>query len=208
MHGYGRFISFEGGEGVGKTTQIARLAAFLQQRGIEVVVTREPGGTPVGEAIRKVLLDKTLPAMHSDTELLLMYAARAEHIHQLIRPALERGQWVLSDRFADASHVYQGAGRGIDEARIDALDAWVLEDFEPDRTILFDMPVAQGMARVRSRGNTDRFEEEKQAFFERVRQGYLRRAEQFPERFVVIDASREIDEVTAKLVGAVTPWLS
>ncbi len=204
----GRFISFEGGEGVGKTTQIGRLAAFLQQRGIEVVVTREPGGTPVGEAIRDVLLDKALPAMHADTELMLMYGARAEHVHKLIRPALARGQWVLSDRFADASHVYQGAGRGLDPGRIDALDAWVLQGFAPDRTILFDMPVVQGMARVRSRGDTDRFEEEKQAFFERIRQGYLRRAAQFPERFVVVDAAREMDEVTATLIETVKPWLN
>ncbi len=204
----GRFISFEGGEGVGKTTQIGRLADFLRQRGIEVVVTREPGGTPVGEAIRDVLLDKALPAMHADTELMLMYGARAEHVHKLIRPALERGQWVLSDRFADASHVYQGAGRGLDPARIDALDAWVLQGFAPDRTILFDMPVAQGMARVRSRGDTDRFEEEKQAFFERIRQGYLRRAAQFAERFVVVDAAREMDEVTATLIETVKPWLN
>ncbi len=206
--GRGRFISFEGGEGVGKTTQIGRLAAFLRERGIDVVVTREPGGTEVGEAIRGVLLDKSLPAMHADTELMLMYAARVEHVQRLIRPALEAGQWVLSDRFADASHVYQGVGRGLDPARIEALDDWSLQGFAPDRTILFDMPVEAGMARVRSRGATDRFEEETLAFFERVRQGYLDRARRFPERFVVIDAAREIDEVTRDLIRVVSSWLS
>jgi len=206
--GRGRFISFEGGEGVGKTTQIGRLAAFLRDRGIDVVVTREPGGTEVGEAIRGVLLDKSLPAMHADTELMLMYAARVEHVWRLIRPALEAGQWVLSDRFADASHVYQGVGRGLDPARIEALDDWSLRGFAPDRTILFDMPVEAGMARVRSRGATDRFEEEKLAFFERVRQGYLDRARRFPERFVVIDAAREIDAVTRDLIRVVSSWLS
>ena len=204
----GRFISFEGGEGVGKTTQIDRLAAFLRKRGVDVVVTREPGGTEVGEAIRDVLLDKSLPAMHADTELMLMYAARVEHVQRLIRPALEAGQWVLSDRFADASHVYQGVGRGLDPARIDVLDDWSLRGFAPDRTILFDMPVEAGMARVRSRGVTDRFEEETQAFFERVRQGYLDRARRFSERFVVIDAAREIDAITDDLIRVVASWLN
>ena len=204
----GRFISFEGGEGVGKTTQIGRLAAFLRQCGISVVVTREPGGTSVGEAIRDVLLDKSLPAMHFDTELMLMYAARAEHVHKLVCPALAQGQWVLSDRFADASHVYQGAGRGVDSARIEALEEWTLQGFAPDRTILFDMPVEEGMARVRSRGATDRFEEEKQAFFERIREGYLQRVDRFPERFVVIDAAQPMDAVTTALIEVVAPWLS
>ncbi len=208
MPARGRFISFEGGEGAGKTTQIERLAAFLREQGIDVVVTREPGGTEVGEAIRQVLLDKSLPAMEPDTELMLMYAARVEHVRKLIRPALDAGKWVLSDRFADASHVYQGAGRGLDPERIDALEQWSLQGFTPDRTIVFDLPVAQGMARVRSRGATDRFEEEQQSFFERVRQGYLDRAARYPERFVVIDAARGIDEVTAELIDVVTPWLN
>jgi len=204
----GRFISFEGGEGVGKTTQIGRLAAFLRERGIDVVVTREPGGTEVGEAIRGVLLDKSLPAMHPDTELMLMYGARVEHVHKLIRPALEAGSWVLSDRFADASHVYQGVGRGLDPARIKALDDWSLQGFAPDRTILFDMPVEAGMARVRSRGATDRFEEEKLEFFERVRQGYLERAARYPERFVVINAAPPIDDVTRAMLDVVATWLN
>ncbi len=208
MPARGRFISFEGGEGAGKTTQIERLAAFLREQGIDVVVTREPGGTEVGEVIRRVLLDKSLPAMEPDTELMLMYAARVEHVRKLIRPALDAGKWVLSDRFADASHVYQGAGRGLDPERIDALEQWSLQGFTPDRTIVFDLPVAQGMARVRSRGATDRFEEEQQSFFERVRQGYLDRAARYPERFVVIDAARGIDEVTAELIDVVTPWLN
>ena len=204
----GKFISFEGGEGVGKTTQISRLAEYLRERGVDVLVTREPGGTEVGEAIRQVLLDKALPPMHPDTELVLMYAARAEHVRHLIEPALAAGQWVLSDRFADASHVYQGAGRGLGADRVDALDTWTLRGFAPDRTILFDMPVELGMARVRSRGGSDRFEEEKLEFFERVRQGYLKRAAMFPERFVVIDANRDIDTVAADLKSIVEPWLS
>jgi dTMP kinase len=193
---------------VGKTTQITRLAEFLRHAGIDVVVTREPGGTQVAEAIRTVLLDKALPAMHADTELMLMYAARVEHVQHLIKPALAKGQWVLSDRFADASHVYQGAGRGVDPTRVDALDAWTLQGFAPDKTILFDMPVEQGMARVRSRGVADRFEEEKLEFFERVREGYLARARAFPDRFVVIDASQEMDTVTADLVEIVQQWMT
>lgn len=204
----GRFITFEGGEGVGKTTQIARLSDYLRGYGVDVVTTREPGGTAVGEAIRSILLDKSLPAMHPDTELMLMYAARAEHVHKLIQPALERGQWVLSDRFADASHVYQGAGRGLDPQRIESLEEWSLQGFAPDLTIVFDMPVEQGMARVRSRGATDRFEEENHDFFERIRLGYLERAARFPERFVVIDAAQPIDAVTRSIVQVVEPWLT
>ncbi len=203
----GRFITFEGGEGAGKSTQIEKLAARLRDRGIAVVVTREPGGTAVAEAIRTVLLDKSLPAMRPDTELMLMFAARIEHVERRIKPALAAGEWVLSDRFADASHVYQGAGRGLDPARIEALQRWSLGDFEPDLTLLLDVPVKVGMARVGRRGDKDRFEEEAQVFFERVRAAYLARAERYPSRFRVIDANADVDTVSRRIDRAIEPWL-
>lgn len=203
----GRFISFEGGEGVGKSTQIARVAQFLRDQQIDVILTREPGGTPVGERVREVLLDKTLPAMHHDTELMLMYAARREHVEQLIKPTLAKGQWVISDRFADASFVYQGYGRGIDRMRLAELDAWALEGYQPDRTFLLDMPVEQGLARARQRAELDRFELEVMSFFDRVRHGYLERAAAEPERFIVIDAGQSIDEVSELLIARLESWL-
>jgi len=203
----GRFITFEGGEGGGKSTQIEKLADYLRARGVSVQVTREPGGTEVAEAIRRVLLDKSLPAMRADTELMLMFAARVEHVETLIKPALAGGDWVLSDRFADASHVYQGAGRGVDETRLDALHKWSLGDFEPDLTLLLDLPVELGMARVRQRGAKDRFEEEQTEFFERVRAGYLARAARFSQRFRVIDASDDIDTVARRIQTVVDAWL-
>jgi dTMP kinase len=196
-HAY--FISFEGGEGVGKTTQIGRLKDYLINLGHEVLVTREPGGTPVGEAVRDVLLDKTLPAMHQDTELLLMFAARAEHVQTVILPALARGVWVLSDRFTDASYIYQGVGRGVGTARIEQLEGWVLRGFQPDLTFLLDMPVAAGMERVHSRGETDRFETENLEFFERIRRGYLFRADVYQQRYRIIDAQQDLDSVTMSI---------
>jgi len=204
----GRFISFEGGEGAGKTTQLGRLLEYLAARDVPVVATREPGGTEVGEAIRAILLDKTLPAMQGDTEALLMYAARVEHVATLIRPALAAGQWVVSDRFADASHVYQGAGRGLGDARLSALEQWCLGDFQPDLTILLDVPVEVGMERVRQRGEKDRFEEEDRAFFQRVREAYLARAARYPARFLVIDASQDTDRVSRQIEAKVAQWLS
>ena len=202
------FITFEGGEGTGKTTQIQKLKEYLHSLKYEVLVTREPGGTEVGESIRQILLDKTLPAMHQDTELLLMFAARAEHVQKVIQPALEKGVWVLSDRFADASHVYQGAGRGVDATRIEQLESWTLGDFQPDLTFLLDMPVTTGLARVHARGATDRFETEDLAFFERIRAGYLSRAEAFPERYRVIDARQDLDKVTDSIREALGQWLA
>lgn len=204
----GRFISFEGGEGTGKSTQILKLADWLRQYEIEVTVTREPGGTDLGESIRGLLLDVSLPAMHQDTELLLMFAARAEHVQRVIKPALERGEWVLSDRFADASFVYQGAGRGIPQERLDSLADWTLQGFVPDRTLLLDMTVSGGMERVRQRGGSDRFEQENTDFFERIRQAYLQRAQAYPERFSVQDASQSIDEVHKNICSAVEAWIS
>jgi len=202
-----RFITFEGGEGVGKTTQIQRLKEYLVSLGYEVLMTREPGGTKIGEAIRQVLLDKTLPEMHQDTELLLMFAARAEHVQTVIYPALADGVWVLSDRFADASHVYQGTGRGVDAERIDQLERWTLGDFQPDLTFLLDMPVAAGMKRVHTRGETDRFEMENLDFFQRIHDGYLSRAKRFPERYRVVDAEQDLDAVTVAINGALEAWL-
>ena len=202
-----RFISFEGGEGVGKTTQIERLKRHLVSLQHEVLITREPGGTEIGEAIRQVLLDKTLPGMHQDTELLLMFAARAEHVQTVIYPALADGVWVLSDRFADASHVYQGIGRGVDAERIDQLECWTLGDFQPDLTFLLDMPVAAGMKRVHTRGETDRFETENLDFFQRIRDGYLSRAKEFSERYRIIDAEQDLGVVTASINGALEKWL-
>ena len=207
MSATSRFISFEGGEGVGKTTQIQRLKEYLVSLRYEVLITREPGGTEVGEAIRQVLLDKTLPGMHQDTELLLMFAARAEHVQTVIYPALANGVWVLSDRFADASHVYQGTGRGVDAERIDQLERWALGDFQPDLTFLLDMPVAAGMKRVHTRGETDRFETENLDFFQRIRDGYLSRAKEFSERYRIIDAEQDLSVVTASINGALEKWL-
>ena len=207
MSGRGRFITFEGGEGAGKTTQLGRLLDYLSSRDVPAVATREPGGTDVGEAIRGILLDKTLPAMQGDTELLLMFAARVEHVKTLIQPALADGKWVISDRFVDASHVYQGAGRGVDEARLSALEQWCLGDFQPDLTILLDVPVEVGMERVRQRGEKDRFEEENRAFFQRVREAYLARASRYPERFVVVDATQDEDRVSQLIEARVAVWL-
>ncbi len=203
----GRFISFEGGEGVGKTTQIQRLAEFLRERGLPVVVTREPGGTTVGERVREILLDRNLPAMHHDTELMLMYAARVEHVRALIQPELAAGHWVLSDRFADASFVYQGVGRGIPAERLAALDEWALQGFRPDLTFLLDMPVEMGMARARKRAALDRFEAEDLTFFARIRQGYLTRAATEPERIVVIDACGSEDAIAQAVRQHLVAWL-
>lgn len=207
----GKFIVFEGGEGAGKTTQINRLADLLKESGIDFVQTREPGGTVVGEAVREILLDKNLPAMHSDTELLLMFAARAEHLQHKILPALAKGQWVVSDRFVDASYAYQGYGRGIDHDRLEVLENWVLQKLQPDLVIVLDIDVATGMQRVGKRGATDRFEEEQLDFFERVRAGYLDRAKKSPGRYAVLDASVDEQAVTEQLNSIMQPvidgWL-
>lgn len=203
----GRFLSFEGGEGVGKTTQIALLKDWLQNQGKTVVLTREPGGTALGESIRGLLLDPQYPAMASDTELLLMFAARAEHVAKVIQPALVRGDWVISDRFADASFVYQGVGRGIDAQRLSDLAQWTLQGFAPDRTLLLDMAVEQGMERVQLRGKKDRFELEDCEFFERIRQGYLQRAVAEPARFSVIEAAHAIEDVHQRITQEVAQWI-
>jgi dTMP kinase len=196
----GRFITFEGGEGVGKSTQIARLAEWLRSRGHEVVLTREPGGTPRAEELRRMLLERGDEPMPESCELLLMFAARATHLANLVSPALARGAWVLCDRFTDASYAYQGAGRGVPEARIDALAGLVHGGFEPDLTVLLDAPVETGMARAHQRngrGGPDRFETERQEFFERVRAAYLARARRYPARIRIVDASGPLESVEA-----------
>ncbi|HEY4368542.1 MAG TPA: dTMP kinase [Steroidobacteraceae bacterium] len=195
----GKFITIEGGEGVGKSTQIAALREWLGADGREVVLTREPGGTPRAERIRELLLAPGEEPMPAIGELLLMFAARAIHIENVIRPALARGAWVVCDRFTDATYAYQGAGRGVDSSQIAILEQLVQADLRPDLTLLLDAPVELAMARARSRnhasGVTDRFEQEQREFFERVRQGYLSRAEQQPQRFAVIDATADLDAV-------------
>ena len=208
----GLFISLEGGEGAGKSTQMAfvqqRLQQHLKSLGKTLHVTREPGGTELSEQIRELLLDHRQTAMDSDTELLLMFAARAQHLAQLIRPALAAGDWVLCDRFTDATYAYQGGGRGIDTARIAALEDWVQGELRPDLTLLLDLPVDVGMARAGERGELDRFEREQQAFFERVRQTYRDRAAAEPGRYRIIDAAQNIEQVQAQIDAVLAPVLT
>lgn len=195
----GRFITIEGGEGVGKTTNLGFVRDYLERAGKSLIVTREPGGTALGEKIRTLLLDPVYAGMSSDCELLLMFAARAEHLAQVIRPAVEAGHWVLCDRFTDATYAYQGGGRGIDTDRIAILERWTQGGFRPHRTLLLDLPVQLGLERAGERGELDRFEQEERAFFERVRATYLERARAEPERYRVVDASRPLEQVQAQL---------
>lgn len=195
----GVFITLEGGEGAGKSTNATWLADYLRSCGKTVLVTREPGGTEVSEAIREVLLSPDLPGMHADTELLLMFAARNEHLQSKILPALAQGTWVICDRFTDATYAYQGYGRGISLARIEELECWVQGDMRPDYVILFDLDVATGMARAQARGRADRFEQEHAAFFERIRAGYQQRAQQLPPRYPIINAAEALDQVRQQL---------
>jgi len=195
-----KFISIEGIEGAGKSTQLAFIQQFLTDHGKQLTVTREPGGTELGEQVRSLLLAPTDTPMAVNTELLLMFAARAEHVAQVIRPALERGDWVLSDRFTDATFAYQGGGRGINQQRISELEQWTLSGLQPDVTFLFDLPVELGQQRVLNRNQgVDRFEQEKVDFFEKVKQCYLQRAKNDPKRIKVIDASCSITEIQTQL---------
>jgi dTMP kinase len=196
-HG-GRFITLEGGEGAGKSTNLAYVQRHLEQAGLDIMVTREPGGTVLGERIRALLLDPD-SKIQVDTELLLMFAARAQHLHEKVFPALERGTWVLCDRFTDATYAYQGGGRGLDERRIEILEQWVQSGFQPYMTLLFDIPVETGLERAGRRGKLDRFEQEKETFFNNVRQNYLYRAGKHPERFRIIDAGQELAAVQRQL---------
>lgn len=191
----GQFITVEGTEGVGKSTNMAFIEDWLTKAGKELVITREPGGTELGEKLRSVLLDAREQSMSDDTELLLMFAARAQHLHEVIKPALASGKWVLCDRFTDATYAYQGGGRGIDMSRIAELEQWVQGHLRPDMTLILDLPVDIGLERAGKRSEPDRFELEKHDFFNKVRDTYLARAAAKPESYQVIDASPSIDEV-------------
>lgn len=192
----GRFITFEGIDGAGKSTHIGFVSDFLAMRGKTVVSSREPGGTPLGEKLRDLLLHEK---MHLETEALLMFASRREHIAQVIAPGLARGDWVLSDRFTDASFAYQSGGRGLDRAKMEALEAWVHPALQPDLTLLFDVPLAVARQRLDATRTLDKFEREQAGFFEKCRSEYLRRAAQFPGRFVVIDSTQSIAAIQAQL---------
>lgn len=195
----GKFITVEGVEGVGKTTNMAFIQSWLEQQGISNVSTREPGGTPLAEDIRGLLLNPRDEAVNENTELLLMFAARAQHLAQVIVPALERGQWVLCDRFTDATYAYQGGGRGVAMEKIELLENLVQEQLRPDLTLVLDAPVAQGLERANKRSQPDRFEQEKLDFFERVRDCYLSRAKDMPIQYRVVDASQALAQVQLDL---------
>ncbi len=195
----GVFVTLEGPEGAGKSTNLAYIADALRAAGCEPLVTREPGGTPIAEQVRGVLLAHHEEPMADDAELLLVFAARAQHLERVIRPALAAGRVVISDRFTDATYAYQGGGRGIDQTRIAELEQWTQGDLRPDLTLILDVPVEVGMQRARARSALDRFESEQRAFFEAVRSTYLTRAAMAPERYVVVDASTELAQVQRSL---------
>jgi dTMP kinase len=204
----GKFITLEGGEGSGKSTNLVFLQDYLKRRDIPAVVTREPGGTPLAERLREVLLAHGSESIAPNTELLLMFAARAQHIRHVIEPALARGEWVLCDRFTDATYAYQGGARHMDSAAITWLENLVQGPLRPDLTLLLDAPVETGLARAKGRrSEPDRFETEKRRFFEDVRQAYLRLAEQQPERIRLIAADRPLPEVQADLADALSALL-
>lgn len=196
-----RFITLEGSEGVGKSTNIAFIRDWFAARGLPLCLTREPGGTPLAESIRSLLLAPRDEAMAADTELLLVFAARAQHLAQVIRPALDAGGWVLCDRFTDATYAYQGGGRGLDTCTIASLETLVQGSLRPGLTLLLDVPVEIGLARAAQRGEKDRFELEKLEFFERVRAAYLARAQALPQQFRLIDASRSLAEVQEQIAA-------
>lgn len=196
----GRFITFEGIDGAGKSTHIQYVADLLRNKNRQVVLTREPGGTVLGEKLRELLLhDK----MNLETEALLMFAARRQHIAEVIEPALKRGDWVISDRFTDASFAYQGGGRGLDLDKLRQLEAWVHPHLQPDMTLLFDVSPDVAQTRLEAARSPDKFEREKTEFFNRVRGEYLRRANEFPERFRIIDSSRTIESIRETIKGLI-----
>lgn len=203
----GALVTLEGGEGAGKSSALATLRERIEARGLNVLATREPGGTPLGEALRALVLDKAQHGLCAESELLLMFASRAQLVREVIEPALAAGSWVVSDRFTDASYAYQGAGRGQPAARIADLERWAADGLVPDLTLLLDVPVAQGLARAQGRGEPDRFEQEQAGFFERVRAGYRERAAAEPRRVRVIDASRDMGSVRADVVAAIDAFL-
>jgi dTMP kinase len=195
----GRFITVEGVEGCGKTTNLAFIRDYLLRSGVSLICTREPGGTPLAEQLRELLLAERTEKVDAHAELLMIFAARAQHFHQVILPALERGQWVLCDRFTDATYAYQGGGRGLPVAVIAQLEAIVQAGRHPDKTFFLDLDVGQGLARAQKRGALDRFEQEDRTFFDAVRSAYWQRIHQSPERFAVIDASVDLPQVQEQL---------
>lgn len=203
----GKFITLEGIDGAGKSTHLSWLESFLRGMGKNVVVTHEPGGTPLGERLRALVLDSSL-TMHPETEALLMFAARREHLDKLILPALDRGDWVISDRFTDASYAYQGGGRGILVNKLDELERWVHGTFQPDLTFYFDVTSELGRKRLNGRADeiksTDRFEKEEGEFFDRVRKAYLERAHKFPHRVQIIDSSQPLERVKLSLKNIIS----
>lgn len=203
----GKFITLEGGDGVGKTTNLAFIDDYLRQQGLTVVTTREPGGTELAEKIRSLLLDSESEAISEHAELLLVFAARAQHIKHVIEPALAAGAWVLCDRFTDATYAYQGGGRNMRVSAIEWLENWVQGSLRPDLTLLLDAPVEIGLGRAKSRGVLDRFEAEKVSFFEHVRRAYLLQAELNPERIKTIKANRPLVDVQRALVDAIRPLI-
>lgn len=203
----GLFITLEGPEGAGKSTNREYLAAKLRAEGIEVLLTREPGGTPLAERIRELLLAPSDESMHADTELLLVFAARAQHLAQVIRPALARGEIVLCDRFTDATYAYQGGGRGVSHERIAALENFVQGELRPDLTLIFDLPVEVGLARATARGRLDRFEQEGRTFFDAVRSTYLKRASAEPDRYRLVDAALSLPQVQQSLDALIPEML-
>ncbi len=197
MTGYAKFITFEGIDGAGKSSHLAFVADTLRARQIEVVTTREPGGTPLGETIRDMVLNQK---MHAETEALMVFAARREHLAVVIEPALARGAWVVCDRFTDSSYAYQCGGRGLDSGKVAVLEQFVHANRQPDLTLLFDAPVATARARLdKNTASQDKFEREQGEFFTRVREAYLARARQFPARIKLVDSSRSLDEIRADL---------
>lgn len=204
----GKFISLEGGEGVGKSTNLATIEELLRNRGIDLCATREPGGTVLGEAIRELLLNDGSCAPLPKAELLLIFAARAQHIEAVIEPALQAGKWVLCDRFTDATYAYQGYARSLPLDMIAALEVLVQGGLKPDLTVLLDLPPAVGLERASQRAQLDRFEQESQAFFERVRQGYLDRAQDDPKRWLIVDAAQPLPRVQADLSSSLNEWLA
>ncbi len=203
----GRFITLEGGEGVGKSTNLIFIKQLLESSGIDVVTTREPGGTILAENIRQLLLDKSEETVSEITELLLMFAARAQHIQQVINPALAQGQWVLCDRFTDATYAYQGGGRGMDVKMIEWLEQKVQGSVRPDLTLLLDAPIAVGIERANERGELDRFEQEKQDFFQKVRTAYLDRADQNQQVIKIINADQPLNKVQKQITSIIQSFV-
>lgn len=195
----GFFLTVEGGEGAGKTSNLEFIVQFLTDKGKDIVLTREPGGTSLGEDIRQLLLGHRHEGMSDDCELLLMFAARSEHLTKVIQPALDAGKWVVCDRFTDATYAYQGGGRGVSMDRIQQLEQWTQGSLKPDLTLVLDVPIEVGMKRVGQRGSLDRFEKQEMDFFRRVRRTYLERAELDPGRFRVINAANPLDEVQSDI---------